>query len=421
MHTLYLCYFGLREPLVQTQVLPYLRELMRDGVRVTLLTFEPDRRRAWTDEAAAEWTEALAAEGIRWTSLPYHKRPSLPATVYDILVGAAVAARIVRRDRIDVLHGRSHVATAMGALAKAITGARLVFDIRGFNAEEYVDAGRWRAGGLKFRLTKRAERAIFPAADGFVVLTERARDILFPAGLAGDGTARPVEVIPCCVDLNRFAVLDPEARDRSRRELGLDGRRGIVYLGALGGWYMTAEMADFFATAVRQDPTTKAIILTQSPPEMMAEPLRRRGVAESDFLIRKVVPADVPFFLAGCDVALSFITPCYSKISSSPTKMAEYLASGLPVVCTAGIGDVDQVVTDDQVGVLVHEMNEASYLEALRQVDKLQREGGLAERCRATAQRRFDLESVGGVRYRRLYRRIFEGAPNGASEAAGGR
>ena len=29
--TLYICYFGLREPLVQTQVLPYLRELLREG------------------------------------------------------------------------------------------------------------------------------------------------------------------------------------------------------------------------------------------------------------------------------------------------------------------------------------------------------------------------------------------------------
>jgi len=31
MRTLYLCYFGLREPLVQTQVLPYLRQLSRSG------------------------------------------------------------------------------------------------------------------------------------------------------------------------------------------------------------------------------------------------------------------------------------------------------------------------------------------------------------------------------------------------------
>ena len=46
--TLYICYFGLREPLVQTQVLPYLRALAARGLGVHLLTFEPEMQRAWT-------------------------------------------------------------------------------------------------------------------------------------------------------------------------------------------------------------------------------------------------------------------------------------------------------------------------------------------------------------------------------------
>src|ERR1044071_2327258 len=107
--TLYICYFGLREPLVQTQVLPYLRELARGGVRVSLLTFEPDMRRAWGERARAEARAALASDGIGWDALPYHKRPSAPATLYDILAGAWGAARLARRKRLDVLHARAHV------------------------------------------------------------------------------------------------------------------------------------------------------------------------------------------------------------------------------------------------------------------------------------------------------------------------
>jgi len=58
--TLYICYFGIREPLVQTQVLPYLRELMKGdysrkkgtpasrepkdtALNVSILTFESKR------------------------------------------------------------------------------------------------------------------------------------------------------------------------------------------------------------------------------------------------------------------------------------------------------------------------------------------------------------------------------------------
>ncbi len=64
MRTLYLCYFGLREPLVQTQVLPYLRQLSRSGIDVGLLTFEPNRRASWSRSEAGDWCDRHQADGI---------------------------------------------------------------------------------------------------------------------------------------------------------------------------------------------------------------------------------------------------------------------------------------------------------------------------------------------------------------------
>ena len=64
--TLYLCYFGLREPLVQTQVLPYLRKLAEGGVGVSLLTFEPRLKERWTAEELEAERARLEGEGIRW-------------------------------------------------------------------------------------------------------------------------------------------------------------------------------------------------------------------------------------------------------------------------------------------------------------------------------------------------------------------
>src|ERR687885_1497234 len=105
--TLYLCYFGLREPLVQTQVLPYLRRLAASGVDVSLLTFEPELKRRWTADELELERARLAAEGIRWHRLAYHKRPSIPATAFDVVAGALKAARVARREGVQVLHARS--------------------------------------------------------------------------------------------------------------------------------------------------------------------------------------------------------------------------------------------------------------------------------------------------------------------------
>jgi glycosyltransferase involved in cell wall biosynthesis len=410
--TLYLCYFGLREPLVQTQVLPYLRQLVEAGVEVSLLTFEPRLKESWTREELEAERARLFAEGIRWHWRAYHKRPSLPATLYDVAVGARLAARLLRRGEVSVLHARGHVAALMASLAKKRGGGRIVFDIRGFMPEEYTDAGVWPEGGYLYRGVKGVERFLFKSADAFVVLTEKAREILFPGGaeaeasLITDAEGRPVEVIPCCVDFRRFREADDLPREELRRELKLAGRRVVVYVGSFGGWYMTEETARFMALAHRQDATTFALVLTQTAPEPIVKRLRELGVAEDSFFVGKVSPSEVPRYLKASDIAVSFIRACYSKLSSSPTKIAEYLAAGLPVVCNAGIGDVDEVIEGDRVGVVIREFDDASFLRALEEVEALRREGDLAQRCRASAERRFDIERVGGAKYRRLYRRL---------------
>ncbi len=91
-HTLYICYFGLREPLVQTQVIPYLKEILKDNVKVSLLTFEPNFRDSWNAEHIEAERRKLAEQGIHWYCLPYHKRFSVPASVKKMLISASASA-----------------------------------------------------------------------------------------------------------------------------------------------------------------------------------------------------------------------------------------------------------------------------------------------------------------------------------------
>src|SRR5690606_14478050 len=121
----------------------------------------------------------------------------------------------------------------MGAVARkfSLRRPKLLFDIRGFIPEEYTDAGIWPEGGVLYRMAKRAERWLMREADAFVVLTNRAREIL-----ADEICDRPVEVIPCCVDLERRFSGDREKLRAEYREwLGVGERKVIVHLGALGG------------------------------------------------------------------------------------------------------------------------------------------------------------------------------------------
>jgi glycosyltransferase involved in cell wall biosynthesis len=353
--------------------------------------------------------------------MPYHKRPSAPATGWDILNGARVVSRLARKHAIDVFHARGHISAAIGAIAKRWTGAKLIFDIRGFMPEEYVDAGLWPPGGSLYRAAKRTERWLLDAADGFVILTDRARSILSTNYIKSGERERPIEVIPCCVDFTRFAGSNRLSREDAKLRYGLEGRRVIAYVGALGGWYMTNEIVEFMQAARERDPSTYSMILTQSDPgyvtSRLSGPAREDagapplGLSAEDFFVGCISPEEVPLRLAAVDIGLSFIKPCYSKIASSPTKFAEYLAAGVPVVTNTGVGDLESVIEADSTGVLLTEFSPEGYRRALIEVDELLSDPALADRCRSAAWRRFDLRTVGGPRYRRLYERVANSGP----------
>jgi glycosyltransferase involved in cell wall biosynthesis len=423
--TLYISYFGIREPLVQTQVLPYLREvrdLEDDPMRISILTFEPP-----SSPDAGSIRAELASEGIEWHSLPYHKSPSVIATGWDIMRGAFFVRRFINRTQTDVLHGRVHVPTLMAALGRKFSrhAPRILFDIRGFFPEEYTDAGIWPENGLMYRAAKRVERWLMKESDGFVVLTDKARTLLFPETetdrvtdgkssrrtsmirRTGEGyrdrLGRPVEVIPCCVDFTRFAEANGQSRSEVRRELGVEDRRVLAYVGSFGGWYLTNEMLDFFTVAKKYDPRTMVLILTARNEDQVVAKLRSKGIAEGDFIVKCVSPAEVPTYLRATDMAVSFIKACYSKQSSSPTKIAEYLACGVPIVANRGVGDIDELIGDNGIGVLVDDFSDESYRSALKSIDDL---GKVGETCRTFAMKEFDLEMIGGKKYRRIYSRL---------------
>ncbi|MGH9753942.1 MAG: glycosyltransferase [Blastocatellia bacterium] len=400
MRTLYLCYFGLREPLTQTQVLPYLRELSRSRIATRLLTFEPGWPHSWSDEERRVWRERLREDGIEWEALAYHKKPSALATLYDILVGTFTALRLARRERIEVLHARAHIPLVMALLARKLCGAKIIFDIRGLVADEYVDAGIWRTTGPVYRAIKWIERIGIARADQIVVLTERMFTWLVEEMKADPSK---IEVIPCCADFSRF---NGRISGAAAETIAADSFE-VVYAGSVTGLYLLEEMGRFFLALRRRRPNAYLRILTTSPAVEASGTLSDLGLREEDYWIGAVPPSEIPAYLRRAKVGLSFRKPTFSQIAASPTKVPEYLAAGIPAVSNAGIGDTDRTLLDDRVGIVVRDFSLESYDEAAGALLELLDDADLAVRCRRIAYERFDLEKVGAERYRKLYQRLF--------------
>jgi glycosyltransferase involved in cell wall biosynthesis len=237
-------------------------------------------------------------------------------------------------------------------------------------------------------------------ADAVAVLTTHRRDEV--QALIG----REVTVLPCGVDTEHFRFREDERRAH-RSALGLTGLV-LVYAGKAGGWYLTEATLDFAATATRVFGGGSLLVLTPDDPARFCDGAAVRGLR---CVVRKATRDEMPGLLSAGDAGLSLVLSAPSKAAASPVKNGEYLACGLPVVTTPGIGDYSDLVLRRAVGVVVDPLDPTGFAEASSTLGRLLQDRGLRDRCRDTALSEVSLAGVVLPRYRRLYRTLLGTGP----------
>lgn len=398
-HVLYISYDGLTDQLGRSQVLPYLVGLSARGHDIEVLSFEkPDR----LESGGAKVGEICDAAGIRWHPLRYHKQPPVLSTLWDMRVMARAAERLHAGNPFDLVHARSYLPAAAGLRLKQRRGVKLLFDMRGFWPDERVEGGTWPQSNPLFRAVytrvKRLEAQLLAGADHVVSLTEAGKRVL-----EGQGWSVPISVIPCCADFDHFQIPDAAKRMATRKALGVaPGESVLVYLGSFGSWYMRDEMLDFFASYRRRHAQARLLIVSQDPAAPILAAAESRFIPAHSLIVRPATREQVPALLGAADTGLFFIRPVPSKQASSPTKMAELMAVGLPVVTNAGVGDVAEIVEATRCGVAIARFDGAAYDEAIDRIDNL---ACTPEQIRAEGLAWFDV-AEGIASYDHIYRAL---------------
>ncbi len=382
---LYISYDGMMEPLGQSQVLAYLKRLASD-FPIHLVSFEKERDWARVSERE-KLAQEIAAAGIVWHPLRYHKSPSAPATAFDVAQGIVLGTQLVRRHKLSIVHARSYVPALMAMEIKKLTGAKFIFDMRGFWADERVDAGLWRRDGAMYRTAKWFERQFFLNADHVVSLTHAAiREMQkFPYL---QERFPPYSVIPTCADLDRFKPADPESRKNRPFTIG--------YVGTVSGWYLWEHTVRCFQLFLEARPDVRFLIVNRNEHDFIKRHLAEARIPESSFDLVESSYSQMPQWISRMDATVFFIRPSWSKKASSPTKLGEFLGCGVPCLVNSGVGDMDEVVASGQAGFVINDFDDPSLREGIVKLMHFAENPLVAARCRDVAVSHFSLES--GIR-----------------------
>ena len=267
--------------------------------------------------------------------------------------------------------------------------------MRGFWADERVDGNIWDIKKLHYKWIyhyfKKKEKEFLYRADKIISLTENGKEemlswnipILFK---------QKIDVITCAADYDLFELVTLEKREKAKLDLGLNPSQFVLsYIGSLGTWYMADEMLHFFSVLKRKLSNAKFLFLTPDSKKMIINLAKKYNLNEADFIFKFSSRKDLPQLAHASDFSIFFIKPVYSKKSSSPTKMGELMAMGIPLICNANVGDVDLIMNKVNAGFCLDTLDSSSYEKIIPRLENW-RENTL-ENIRENSKQFYDLKN----------------------------
>jgi hypothetical protein len=268
-------------------------------------------------------------------------------------------------------------------------GPPYVFHAEGFWIEERQAARSFAPPATA--LLARLEATVMRRAVGLVLLTSRAQQ-----EMQQRLPSMPTLVVPSSIDMARFnGALDVRASQ---------GQTEVVrccWLGSFGGRYDHGAAIGFVRALSNLAPVELTVISADVPADVRLA-LESSGVPTR---YESVDSDQVGALLATFSVGLLFLEGGAANRGTSPTKFPEYLAAGLPVALNPDLGDCDDVVKSDRIGVVV---DPRDVTRAAQELLELLRDPLLARRCVDTARRRHDAREAAAALDRFLEARLEE-------------
>lgn len=389
------------DPLGQSQVLPYIAGLTKEGYQFHLISFEKSDR----FKQHKKHIQAICDQSeIHWHPQDYRHKGGPFGTRDLVKRMEKVALYLHEIHNFSIVHCRSYIPALVG-LRFQKKGVKFVFDMRGFWADERVDGGLW---SLKhpiyrtiYRFFKRKEKEFLNKADAVISLTENGQKEILSWPTTPKEIA--ITVIPCCVNLDLFDrnKVTQESKLQLKKELNINENQFVLgYVGSIGTWYMLPEMLGCFKQLRAQKPDAVFLFVTGEKPEVLKTMASSQGIDPDALRVVSVLHDRVPEMIALMDASVFFIRPTFSKKASSPTKQGEIMAMGIPLICNSNVGDTDEIVARFHSGIVVNDFSDEAYTEAFSNL-----KGFDPESIAAGAKTYFSLEE-GVRRYSTVYQKI---------------
>ncbi|HNB32575.1 MAG TPA: glycosyltransferase [Bacteroidia bacterium] len=160
-------------------------------------------------------------------------------------------------------------------------------------------------------------------------------------------------VIPCTLNTSfRPEILKQEEIENARKKMKFDADDIVlVYSGSTAGWQSFDLLQGFLQKIINKNKNIKVLFLSEK--DKNVDQLKTEF---PDKIFQTFVKhSEVSGILKSCDIGILIREKSVTNQVASPTKFAEYLSAGLPVIISEGIGDYTSFVKQNDCGWVLDE------------------------------------------------------------------
>jgi glycosyltransferase involved in cell wall biosynthesis len=264
-----------------------------------------------------------------------------------------------REKPFDLIYERYSLFQLAGLLTARVRSIPHLLEV---NAPLCYEEVNTRSGIEFWRLARHIEQTLLKNTDHVLTVSEVLRSFAVEEG------TRPsrVTVVPNGVTPKRFDSRE-NARHEFRRQLRLQNKIVIGFVGSLKLWHGTTILIDAFSKLAFRDSRLHLLLVGDGPKRVALEDrIKVMGLTQRVTLTGSIAHDLVPGHIASMDIA---VAP-YAKSEFfyfSPVKTFEYLAAGTATVA-ARLGQLCTTIKDGETGILVEPGDVAALEEALRRL-----------------------------------------------------
>ncbi len=221
--------------------------------------------------------------------------------------------------------------------------AKLIVNHRGDSIDEYIYThNKGQDDSFVKTLNARLKTSIRKADMSICVSENLRKQLMEYSGLELNNTF----IYPCCADIARFEQTTCPCNKE---------KIVVGYFGGFNKWQCIDTILDIFIELRKKDSRFFLMLITNSSTEPYKEKLEKIG--KENYSIKGVPFNEIPENISKMDASFALRESRPLNIVSSPTKLSESLAAGVPIIVTKASGDYAEMLIDNKNGLLIESID----------------------------------------------------------------